>query len=163
MIVRNYTSADRARLIALCVEMEAHYDGADAIGPEVIAERIDEAMATLHDTTLLVAEAEGALTGFLTAVRTWPGTAMRVAWWVKEVYVAEAARGTGVGTALMTAFLERVRLTDGERADITTDRANAAAVGLYTRLGGAMTDKVLIRYDSDNNPATTLGEGASHA
>ncbi|MGF1501017.1 MAG: GNAT family N-acetyltransferase [Paracoccaceae bacterium] len=149
MEVRDYAPADRAALIALCTEMEAHYDGAAAIGPDVIAAGLDEAMAQLRDTTVLVApQADGSLAGLLTAVRTWPGTRMRIVWWVKEVYVARAARGTGVGTALMQTFLGRVRMHDGERADITTERTNAAAVGLYQRLGGRLTDQVLLRYDA---------------
>ncbi|MEO1600253.1 MAG: GNAT family N-acetyltransferase [Pseudomonadota bacterium] len=149
MEVRDYIPADRAALIAICAEMEAHYDGAEAIGPEEVAEQVDHAMAHLRDTTLLVAPVEGGtLAGFLTAVRTWPGTRMRFAWWVKEVYVAKAARGKGVGTALMQAFLARARMTDGERVDIATDRTNTAAIGLYESLGGCMTDKVLLRYQA---------------
>ncbi len=163
MDVRDYTPADRAGMIALCLEMEAHYDGAAAIGREEVAAELDAALATLHDTTLLVATATGGgLAGFLTAVRAWPGTRMRVAWWVKEVYVAKAARGTGVGTALMTALLARARFRDGERVDITTERTNTAAIGLYEALGGVMIDHVLIRYDADHNPGTRPGEGATH-
>ncbi|MEO0821190.1 MAG: GNAT family N-acetyltransferase [Pseudomonadota bacterium] len=149
MIVRDYIPEDREAFIALCAEMEAHYDGDAAIGPEDIAARIDTVLATLRDTTLLVAvPGDRPLAGMLTAVRTWPGTRMRAAWWVKEVYVARAARGTGVGTALMQSFLARVRTDEGERADVTTDRTNTAAIGLYESLGGRLTDQVLIRYDA---------------
>ncbi|MEM8597077.1 MAG: GNAT family N-acetyltransferase [Pseudomonadota bacterium] len=153
-IVRPLALADRDAMIDLFAEMERHYDGDGAIDRQTVAERFDTVFASLADTTLLVAEREGRIAGFITAVRTWPGTHMQAAWWVKEVYAAAAARRLGVGEALMRALLERARLADGERVDITTDRTNEAAIGLYTRLGGTLTDKVLIRYE-DRQPCPT--------
>ncbi|MEM7500263.1 MAG: GNAT family N-acetyltransferase [Pseudomonadota bacterium] len=167
MNVRPYAPADRDALVALMVEMDRHYEGDGGEDAEEIGRHFDHAHATLTDTLFLVAEASlnggPALHGYLTAVRTFPGNSFRIAWWVKEVYVAAAGRGSGVGTALMEAFLAHVRLTDGERVDVTTDRTNAAAIGLYESLGGKMTDKVLIRYDAEHRPGPAPREGDIHA
>lgn len=53
-----------------------------------------------------------------------------------SVYVAPAAKGTGVGRALLAALLERAA-ADGFRQMIAVigDSANAASIGLHTALG----------------------------
>ncbi|MEO1776152.1 MAG: GNAT family N-acetyltransferase [Pseudomonadota bacterium] len=161
VMVRPYCAADREAFHALCAEMETHWSGTEAPGPEVQRNRIDEAFATLRDMRVLVAEDEGDLVGLLTAHPTWPGAHLTLAWWVSEVYVAAAARGRGVGRALMQRFLEETLsgAPQGTRIDIVTDHDNTAAAALYRALGAADNPKLFLRYRAQ---AATAKE-TSHA
>ncbi|MEO1470936.1 MAG: GNAT family N-acetyltransferase [Pseudomonadota bacterium] len=168
--VRPYAPADRVAFHALCAEMEAYWSGEDVPGRAVQAARIDQALATLRDMRVLVAEGKGgALAGMLTAQPTWPGASLTLAWWVSEVYVAAAARGQGIGRALMHRFLDDV-LTgapEGTRVDIVTDHDNHAAAALYRATGATENPKLFLRYRMPTTtPADTpteTNEEASHA
>lgn len=162
--VRAYRTEDRAAMIALVAEMQAHYDGDDAASLDDITNAFDRAQATLRDTVLLVApDATGALAGYLTAAQTWPGDGGQLCWWLKEVYVATDARWRGVGKALIAAFLEHAQRAGGGRVDIAADRANPTAIGLYQRLGATMTNKVILRFNGKDDAGSLPREGVSHA
>jgi ribosomal protein S18 acetylase RimI-like enzyme len=68
---------------------------------------------------------------------------------MKELYVGAAARGAGVGEALMRA-LARIAVARGcTRVDWSTQRDNAGALAFYGRIGAkAVEDKVYLRLDA---------------
>lgn len=146
--VRPYRPDDRDGFVALCAEMERHWEGATAETAAVQESRIEEAFATFKDMRVLVAELDGAVVGLLTAHPTWPGAHLTTAWWVSEVYVAKSARRDGVGRALMQRFLDETLsgAPEGTRVDIVTDHDNSAAAALYRALGAEENPKLFLRY-----------------
>ena len=64
---------------------------------------------------------------------------------LKDLYVAEAARGGGAARALMTAAMVFAQRHNYTRIDWTTDATNARARRFYAGLGVAPADKVFYR------------------
>jgi GNAT superfamily N-acetyltransferase len=54
---------------------------------------------------------------------------------LEDLFVDDAARGAGLGRALVQATLERARARGCRRAELDVNEANAAAVALYERFG----------------------------
>ena len=55
--------------------------------------------------------------------------------WLEDIFVEEAARGSGLGRALMEAAFDRARERGCARMELDVNEANPAAVGLYESLG----------------------------
>jgi GNAT superfamily N-acetyltransferase len=55
--------------------------------------------------------------------------------WLEDLYVEEAARGTGLGRALVDAAIERARDRGCARIELDVNEMNAAALALYESLG----------------------------
>jgi GNAT superfamily N-acetyltransferase len=55
--------------------------------------------------------------------------------WIEDVYVDEAARGRGIGRALVADALRRARERGCGRAELDVDTVNAPARALYGSLG----------------------------
>jgi GNAT superfamily N-acetyltransferase len=88
------------------------------------------------DELLLVAEAEGTIVGTLQVSfvrRLSRRGALRAQ--IESVRVAESARGSGVGAALMTYALDRARDRGCGIAELTSDKARPDAHRFYERLG----------------------------
>ena len=54
---------------------------------------------------------------------------------IEDVFVADDARGSGLGRALMVAALDVARKRGCRRAELDVNEANPAALGLYESLG----------------------------
>lgn len=55
--------------------------------------------------------------------------------WLEDVYVTDAARGTGLGKALTQAAIDRARERGCKRIELDVNETNTHAIGLYTHLG----------------------------
>ena len=55
--------------------------------------------------------------------------------WLEDVYVADDARGTGLGRALVEAAMERARARGCRRAELDVNESNTAALALYASFG----------------------------
>lgn len=55
--------------------------------------------------------------------------------WLEDIFVEEAARGSGMGRALMDAAFERARARGCARMELDVNEANPAALSLYESLG----------------------------
>jgi GNAT superfamily N-acetyltransferase len=55
--------------------------------------------------------------------------------WLEDIFVEEAARGTGLGRALMEAAFERARERGCARMELDVNEANSGALKLYESLG----------------------------
>ena len=55
--------------------------------------------------------------------------------WLEDLFVTEAARGSGLGRALVKAALERARERGCRRVELDADDANAPAMRLYEAMG----------------------------
>ncbi len=105
------------------------------------ARRFLAARLAAGDTTLLLAlDAAGAGVGFahLFPSFTSVGTAPLVV--LNDLFVAPAARGQGVGRALLAAAEAHARTTGAVRLVLQTAVGNAAAQRLYARAGWTRDD-----------------------
>lgn len=55
--------------------------------------------------------------------------------WLEDLYVRDAARGTGLGRALVSACVERARARGCRRIELDVNESNTAATGLYVSCG----------------------------
>ena len=55
--------------------------------------------------------------------------------WLEDLFVREAARGAGLGGALVLLALERARARACRRVELDTNEANEAALELYRHKG----------------------------
>jgi GNAT superfamily N-acetyltransferase len=61
--------------------------------------------------------------------------------WLEDLYVEEAARGSGVGGALVDAAIERARVRGCRRIELDTSESNETALRLYERHGFSTSSK----------------------
>lgn len=60
--------------------------------------------------------------------------------WLEDLYVAEGARGEGLGAAVLGAAVARARARGCARVELDTDDDNAAALALYRGFGFTTED-----------------------
>jgi len=94
--------------------------------------------------TLLVARAEGTIVGTLTLAMFPTPTGIRA--WIEDVVVDAAARGRGIGEALMTEAIGLARAAGARTVDLTSRPARQAAGRLYERAGFEERDTRVYRY-----------------
>lgn len=121
---------DAARLIA---EFRSHY-GRETPTDEEMRESVERIAAT--DGEFLLASADdGEAEGVCQLRYRWSVWTSAEDCWVEDVFVSEAARGSGLGRALMEAALERAWKRGCRRIELDVDEANTAALALYESLG----------------------------
>lgn len=96
-------------------------------------------------SVLLVARRGGTVVGSLTLALFRVPTGMRA--WIEDVVVDEGARGAGIGAALTLAALARARGAGARTVDLTSRPSRQAANRLYQRLGFALRETNVYRYD----------------
>ena len=108
---------------------------------------------------LLVARTDSqAIVGSLTLVLFRVPTGIRA--WIEDVVVDEAARGAGVGEALVRAALSRATAAGARSVDLTSRPSRESANRLYQRLGFEARATNIYRWNSDeksDNPRPTAG------
>lgn len=113
-------------------------------GGAVSAERVGAVVAH-PGTTVLVARVDGRIVGSATLIRLV--SLVGQFGYVEEVVVDDAARGRGVGRALMRELLELARRDGLDFVELTSRPARAAANGLYRSLGFALRETNVYRFD----------------
>jgi predicted N-acetyltransferase YhbS len=108
------------------VPMQAHWEG--------YRQNILAALADVKPAEQLVAEHEGAIVG---AVLLYPARQTGSAPWpeVRLLAVAPAARGRGIGAALMQECVRRARQSGARALSLHTTGLMRAALRMYERLG----------------------------
>lgn len=148
---------DLDALLPLFLEMERHYDGPAAIAAPDALPRLRAGLLADPGGALIVAFADRPV-GFAALYRMFPGDRLESVWFLKELYVAESARGSGVGEGLMRAVARAVRERGGTRLEFTTDAPNESARRFYARMKAPIVEKVFYRYHGADLEA--LAEGA---
>jgi GNAT superfamily N-acetyltransferase len=141
MQIRHAKRGDEAELAALLEDHERHYDqpvaaGAGAAGAAFLVGRPPSG------TLCFVAEHGGKLVGFAILNPYFPGPRLTHGLYLKELYVAEAARSAGVGEKLIEAIRELASKRGDARVLWTTGEDNTAAQRFYDRLGMRREKKV---------------------
>jgi ribosomal protein S18 acetylase RimI-like enzyme len=62
--------------------------------------------------------------------------------WLEDLYVEEAARGHGLGGALVALAFERASARGAQRIELDTNEDNHGAIALYESLGFSSASKV---------------------
>ncbi|MFV2019368.1 GNAT family N-acetyltransferase [Micromonospora sp. LOL_023] len=145
-------------LAALLQELDTFY-GETAVEPyEVRIRQINEALfgdPPLAHAALAWNARE--LVGLATYSFLWPAVGLTRSLYLKELYVAEAARGQGIGKQLMDHLAKVAVANNCSRLEWTTDRDNTHAQRFYARLGVTRNDnKIFYRLD---NPMPLMSEG----
>jgi ribosomal protein S18 acetylase RimI-like enzyme len=92
---------------------------------------------------VLVARVDGEIVGASTVVVFPIPTGTRA--WIEDVVVDEAARGRGVGAALIREAVRLARASGARTVDLTSRPSRRAANRLYERLGFELRDSNVYR------------------
>lgn len=145
--IRCATPADADLLAAhnraMAAETEArHLDAA------IVARGVQRVLGNPVLGVYYVAEREGRVVGQLLITPEVSDWRDGVFWWIQSVYVAPAARGSGVYRALHARVAELARATPGVCGlRLYVERSNARAQAVYRALGMRRTDYEL--YETD--------------
>ncbi|HEX5387695.1 MAG TPA: GNAT family N-acetyltransferase [Gemmatimonadales bacterium] len=107
--------------------------GYPAAGTDV-ARRLERMMGSGH-ATVLVAEQDGEVVGLATFHLMHVLNRARTVAWLTALVVDEAARGVGIGRALVDGVEAFAREAGCERLSVTTQEFRTEAHAFYARLG----------------------------
>ena len=139
LAIRLARPADHPALAGLLVEMQAHY-AVPCPSPKAIVAGL---VARPPGTELLVAERGEALIGFCAFAAIYPGPGLQPGLFMKELYVAAGARGSGAGRALIAALASQARARGLHRIDWTADAEDERLRAFYEALGARPQPKKL--------------------
>ncbi len=99
--------------------------------------------------TPLVAELDGAVVGYAFFTPGYNTDVAARSMWLHDLFVVPAARGRGVGYALMTAVAAETVRAGGVSLGWDVHTANAGALEFYRRLGATGTGVRIMRVDGE--------------
>ena len=156
--MRPLEAGDLPRLVPLVQEMERHHGD-----PVPSAAAIEQAFGALPaGVEILIAVAEdGAVIGLASVSRQFPGIQLSATLYLKDIFVAAAARRCGIARRLMRALAAMALARGCSRIDWRTARDNDAARAFYERLGAAPWVEA-VSYRLDGPALATLAAEAQH-
>jgi len=134
--IRSVTRQDYERWLPLWDGYNAFYgrSGATALSPAISAmtwARFFDAYEPVH---ALVAERDGDLLGLTHYLFHRSTTAIEPTCYLQDLFTSEAARGKGVGRALITAVYEQTKRAGSSRVYWQTHETNHTAMQLYDKV-----------------------------
>lgn len=140
-------------LVALLEEMDRFY-GATGIEPlDVRLHQIRKALFSAAPAAyaLLAWENEG-LIGFAAYSFLWPAVGLTRSLYLKELYVTEHRRRSGIGTQLMKSLFEVANRHGCSRVEWTTDYDNPGARRFYDKIARTHPSKLFYRLEGEDIP-----------
>jgi ribosomal protein S18 acetylase RimI-like enzyme len=134
-------AGDVARLLVAFRE----WMGRDWPGEDSIRASVDRLIGDPATEYLLGAPDDGPPAGIAQLRYRWTVWWEAEDCWIEDVFVAESARGSGLGRALVQGALDRAAERGCRRADLDTDHDNVPARRLYESLGFATGGQLLLR------------------
>jgi GNAT superfamily N-acetyltransferase len=136
LTIRSVTPGDYAQWLPLWDGYNAFYErsGPTALAPEITAmtwSRFFDAYEPVH---ALVAEQDGQLLGLTHYLFHRSTTAIAPDCYLRDLFTRQAARGKGVGRALINGVYERAKLAGCPRVYWLTHKTNHAAMQLYDKV-----------------------------
>jgi GNAT superfamily N-acetyltransferase len=136
LLVRPVARTDHDRWLPLWQAYNAFYGrcGSTALPATITAmtwSRFFDAYEPVH---ALVAEADGELLGLAHFLFHRSTIRIEPSCYLQDLFTVPAARGQGVGRALVEAVYERARAAGCSRVYWQTHEGNAAAMGLYDKV-----------------------------
>jgi GNAT superfamily N-acetyltransferase len=104
-----------------------------------------ELLLACPSAEVFVAERDGAVIGMCTGQMVISTAEGAVSIWVEDVVVHRGHRGTGVGSALLTALSTWARRQGATRLQLLADRTNEPALRFYRARGWADTQLICLR------------------
>jgi ribosomal protein S18 acetylase RimI-like enzyme len=140
-VVEEVVALDEALCAALALLIPQLSTSAEPLTREVLEEIVGS-----PGTTLFVAkDASGGIVGTLTLATFRAPTGVRA--WIEDVVVDETERGRGTGGALVTAAVAKAREVGARTVDLTSNPRRTEANSLYRKLGFAVRDTNVYRFD----------------
>jgi GNAT superfamily N-acetyltransferase len=97
-----------------------------------------------QDSVFYLAESQGEALGFTQLYPAFASLSLAPIWILNDLYVEPAARGRGVGEALMDAARTLALSNGAAELMLQTARTNATAQRLYEKLGWIRDDEFLV-------------------
>jgi GNAT superfamily N-acetyltransferase len=127
---------DAEAIAALLEELDRFYGTPASGSPQWRVNQVNEAIFTTPPAAYALIARDGRQVAGLAAYSfLWPSKGPARSLYLKELYVAGAYRGQGVGKLLMHAVFETAATLKCSRVEWTTDRGNTAARAFYAGLG----------------------------
>ena len=139
-------------IATLAAEMDSFY-GATEIEPfdSRVQQITDAVFSDPPAAYVLLAWDSEQLVGFAAYSFLWPAVGLTRSLYLKELYVAQTHRRTGVGTLLMQNLVETAVKHKCSRVEWTTDAPNHDALAFYEVLGAPRnSSKVFYRLEGDS-------------
>ncbi|MGP0820793.1 MULTISPECIES: GNAT family N-acetyltransferase [unclassified Serratia (in: enterobacteria)] len=132
-------ASDIPELATLFVEMESYYFGEGSANyGEMRRYLAEKVFSTYSGVTIIGARKEGLLLGFATFSLLFPAPRCSGQAFMKELFTSKAARGKGIGKALIQ-FIAAFALEHGcSRLDWTAEKSNPRAGDFYLSLGASL-------------------------
>jgi GNAT superfamily N-acetyltransferase len=154
---------DAPDVAAMVRAVDLHYVGPDVARPiEPTLSMVEQSMREAEGTRYALAFHDGRAVGLACFAMLRPGFRLSGLLFVKELFVAQEARGHAIGEALMRWLADYARERGATRIDLTTDGGNRGAQAFYERLGATRMDKVFYRFNlsadvlaGERNPGDT--------
>ncbi len=147
-IVRLADIQDAQAIAELIQAIDTHYGGATAASSlEKILAMVQASMAEQEGTRYALALSDAQPVGLACFAVLRPGFRLTGLLFVKELFIAEHARGQAAGAILMRWLAAYARERGITRIDLTTDGTNRGAQAFYERLGGERMDKIFYRFN----------------
>jgi GNAT superfamily N-acetyltransferase len=145
--------ADIPALAGLLEELDRFYGVTEFPHADVRAARIRDALfGEPPAVAALVARHGTKLVGIATYSYHWPTTDLRSSIYMKDLYVAEAHRGDGVGERLLRELRAIAAARGCSRVEWTADSWNAGAQRFYDRLGAHGKERPFYRWGLVDEP-----------
>ena len=138
--IRRATEADAAAIHAMVVELAASIGRTDQVASRVEDIR-DQGFGADPAFEALIAERDGVPLGlclFIESFSTWDG---RRGVYVQDMYVAEAARGLGLGRRLLAEAAAISHARGGSYLRLSVESDNRGAQDFYQRVGLTWSDR----------------------
>jgi GNAT superfamily N-acetyltransferase len=135
-VVRAVSDGDIHLLATLAEEMNSFYGASEVEPLEIRLQQIREALfGDKPAAHALLALDDEAPVGFAAYSFLWPAVGLSRSLYLKELFVTQTRRRTGVGRQLMESVFEIARQHGCRRVEWTADQDNPGAQAFYTRLG----------------------------
>jgi GNAT superfamily N-acetyltransferase len=134
--IRPVTRQDYDQWLPLWEGYNAFYgrSGTTALPPEITRmtwERFFDGYEPVH---ALVAQSDGQLLGLAHYLFHRSTTSIEPTCYLQDLFTSEAARGTGIGRALINAVYEQAKLAGSSRVYWQTHETNLTAMQLYDKM-----------------------------
>jgi GNAT superfamily N-acetyltransferase len=138
-------------IAALAEEMDRFYGATEVDLLDVRLRQISEAIFGEQPSAYVLLAWKGEkLVGFAAYSFLWPAVGLTRSLFLKELYVVESERRSGVGRQLMQAIFAVAVKHDCSRVEWQTETVNASARAFYSDLGGQEHEgKVFYRLEGE--------------
>lgn len=138
---------DHGALAELMLEANRHYWGEMDGAAEMTSKAADALVSGRSGCQAVVADSAGVLKGFATVSVLHPAPNENGTLFMKDLFVSEAARGTGLGARFMRHLAKHALELGCHRFDWTAETDNPRAVAFYDDLNASRVDeKVYFRF-----------------